>query len=189
MNFNYIVNPESGKRVSIYGKTGKKVLQNYVKYLEKNGGNRKKKSKKKLRQKKSPQKDDGPYKLFEKKFKKIYTNKQTKQLLKYIKLNVKKNIFLIKNKNIYIRKQTGGSLSSYAIGLIIAAGLIVFTIPGILYWRSKSVTKSISSSPSKISPSKDLIFKNATEVPPLELDKFGNQIISAYLQFGITLFT
>ena len=31
--FNYIYNPETGKNVSIYGKTGKKVLKNYVKYL------------------------------------------------------------------------------------------------------------------------------------------------------------
>jgi len=30
MNFNYIINPESGKRVSINGKTGKKVLANYL---------------------------------------------------------------------------------------------------------------------------------------------------------------
>ena len=33
MLFNYIVNPESGRRVSIYGKTGKRVLGNYLYYL------------------------------------------------------------------------------------------------------------------------------------------------------------
>ena len=35
MEFNYIINPESGRKVSIYGKTGKKVLR---KYLVKFGG-------------------------------------------------------------------------------------------------------------------------------------------------------
>ena len=30
MEFNYIVNPESGRRVSIYGKTGQRVLRNYL---------------------------------------------------------------------------------------------------------------------------------------------------------------
>jgi len=30
MEFNFIVNPESGRRVSIYGKTGKKVLRKYL---------------------------------------------------------------------------------------------------------------------------------------------------------------
>ena len=34
MDFNYIYNPETGKKVSIYSKTGKKVLNNYVKYLK-----------------------------------------------------------------------------------------------------------------------------------------------------------
>jgi hypothetical protein len=34
MEFNYIYNPETGRKVSIYGKTGKKILENYVKYLE-----------------------------------------------------------------------------------------------------------------------------------------------------------
>jgi hypothetical protein len=34
MKFNYIVNPKSGKNISIYSKTGKKVLGNYVKYLQ-----------------------------------------------------------------------------------------------------------------------------------------------------------
>jgi len=36
MEFNYIINPESGKRVSINAKTGKKILN---KYLQKLGGN------------------------------------------------------------------------------------------------------------------------------------------------------
>ena len=30
MEFNYIVNPETGRRVSIHGKTGQKVLRNYL---------------------------------------------------------------------------------------------------------------------------------------------------------------
>ena len=38
MLFNFIVNPESGRKVSIYGKTGKRVLTNYLKYLKKVGG-------------------------------------------------------------------------------------------------------------------------------------------------------
>ena len=38
MEFNNIINPETGKKVSIYGKTGKQVLYNYVTYLEKLGG-------------------------------------------------------------------------------------------------------------------------------------------------------
>ena len=50
MEFNYIVNPESGKKVSIYNRTGKKVLRNYIKYFEKVGG--KKKSKKNIKNKK-----------------------------------------------------------------------------------------------------------------------------------------
>ena len=31
--FNRIVNPETGRKVSIYGKIGKKVIKNYIKYL------------------------------------------------------------------------------------------------------------------------------------------------------------
>ena len=30
MEFNYIVNPETGRKVSIHGKTGQKVLRNYL---------------------------------------------------------------------------------------------------------------------------------------------------------------
>lgn len=58
MEFNYIINPESGKRVSIYGTTGKKVLGNYVKYLQKIGGQIKKskKNKKNRKKRKSKQK-------------------------------------------------------------------------------------------------------------------------------------
>ena len=46
MEFNYIVNPNSGKKSSIYSKTGKKILFNYVKYLDKFGGNKRKYKKK-----------------------------------------------------------------------------------------------------------------------------------------------
>ena len=38
MEFNYIMNPKSGKRVYIYSSTGKKILRNYVKYLTLGGG-------------------------------------------------------------------------------------------------------------------------------------------------------
>ena len=55
MEFNYITNPETGKSVSIYGKTGKKVLGNYVKYLQKLGG-KKRKSKKRRNKRKSKKK-------------------------------------------------------------------------------------------------------------------------------------
>jgi hypothetical protein len=41
VEFNFINNPETGKKVSIYGKTGKKVLNNYVKYLIKLKGGKK----------------------------------------------------------------------------------------------------------------------------------------------------
>jgi hypothetical protein len=57
MKFNYIVNPKSGKNISIYSKTGKKVLGNYVKYLQAYNNkksikkNKKRKSKKKSKRK------------------------------------------------------------------------------------------------------------------------------------------
>ena len=44
MEFNFIINPLSGRKVSIYGKTGSKVLKNYIRnfetkfYLNKYGG-------------------------------------------------------------------------------------------------------------------------------------------------------
>ena len=48
-----ITNPKTGKKVSIYGVTGKKVLGNYVKYLQKLGGkkNLKKKKRKSIKKK------------------------------------------------------------------------------------------------------------------------------------------
>ena len=33
MKYNYIINPLSNRKVSIYGKTGKRILANYVKVL------------------------------------------------------------------------------------------------------------------------------------------------------------
>lgn len=38
--FETIVNPETGKHVSIYSKTGKKILRNYVMYNQNAGANR-----------------------------------------------------------------------------------------------------------------------------------------------------
>ena len=54
MKFNYIINPQTGKSVSIYSITGKKVLYNYVKYLQK--GAKRRKSKKKIKSKKNGKK-------------------------------------------------------------------------------------------------------------------------------------
>lgn len=42
--WNKIVNPATGRRVSVYGKTGKKVLQNYLIYLRYIGGSNKESS-------------------------------------------------------------------------------------------------------------------------------------------------
>ena len=39
---NFITNPKTGRKVSIYGKTGKKVLQNYAKQLSSGGAKSKK---------------------------------------------------------------------------------------------------------------------------------------------------
>ena len=52
MEFNYIVNPKSGKRVSIYSATVKKILHNYIKYLTLGGNIKKRKSKNKQQIKK-----------------------------------------------------------------------------------------------------------------------------------------
>ena len=45
--FNFIVNPNSGRKVSIYGPTGQKVLNNYLQYL-KYGGSAESKSERSL---------------------------------------------------------------------------------------------------------------------------------------------
>ena len=37
MNYNEIINPKTGRRVSIYGKTGKKIIKNYVKAYQMGG--------------------------------------------------------------------------------------------------------------------------------------------------------
>ena len=147
MEFNYIVNPESGKKVSIYNATGKKVLQNYVKYLTKLGGNKKRNSKKRNSKKRNSKKRNskkkkggqrsrvkggrrskkkyaGSYKYFEKKLKRVFLDKEADKLLNYIKLNVKKNNFEIKNKKIYVKKQLGGALEPWLIGTLVAAGIL-----------------------------------------------------------------
>ena len=76
MEFNYIVNPESGKNVSIYSKTGKKVLRNYVKYLEKLGGKRNKSR----RNKKKPKKEDIKDNLKKEEGKKVVLLRTLRQL-------------------------------------------------------------------------------------------------------------
>ena len=45
MEFKYIIHPKSGAKISIYSKNGTKILHNYVKYLKKAGGIKKKKKK------------------------------------------------------------------------------------------------------------------------------------------------
>ena len=80
------------------------------------------KSKKKLNKKRIKSKKGGNnnYKYFEKKINKVYNKKFGKQILKYIRKNVKNKNFKIKNKKIYIVNQNGGN-TGLIVGLIIGS--------------------------------------------------------------------